>query len=303
MVTSRRLQRTIIFGATLILGGIGWFIGLYATAQPALTTGDGHITLWSVETPVPVDLDVVVLPSGRVHVSAFANSEDKNAAYVLVLTNDARFVDLQSDRNLDHLRVQTFNTRGDQLIQLSFEPGSGFIQFSATPIQPWISQTLGNRIATTPTVEFGIKGGEPVSLISLANEAEAALGLKRDSLNQPSLSSRLGVVLTSSDSEELESFFPSEGTQIINGGYPGEPGTNQAVHWHLDRAKSERLNFMLPVNGRYSNRQGQADSQRLLLLSGVLLGVAASMLLEVLLAWSKGRGESGNGAPVSGGAA
>lgn len=292
MAVNKHLQQAIVFGAIICLGGIGWFMGAYATAQPAMTIGDEHprITLWSVETSVSVHLDIALFPSGRVHVQVYAEGDPPptGLAYALVLTDRARLVDLQSAYDLGGLRVENTRNPEHQVILVSFKPGQRLIQFSGTPVEPWIAPTVGERIAQTPTIEFGAE-----SITDYPAQIVEALGLKRDSLIEPSFSSRLDVVLTNSDSEGVESFLPTDGALVINGGSSyDEPHVTGMVQWHLIRAEDERLNFLLPVIGRYSDRQGQANSQRLLLLSGVLLGVAASMLVEVLVAWSAKRRES-----------
>jgi hypothetical protein len=282
MSMNRRLiARLAVVASIAAVGGLGWFLGVFATAQPVLRVEEenlsGSVTVWSAGTDAIMRVELNLAPSGRLYYSV--STSDDSTPYepdvvALELYGSARLQDIASNKTSDKVRVDTGGP-DTQWVVLTIERDS-YVSFSGSPAEAWTAEAISQRIASTPPIYLA--ASDEIPLFHPSTQAAA-------DLNEPAAGSVISLRLERSASEKLEFYSPDDEAEVLNIGVNLEEETSGGVAWSAGPSEGQSTNLP-PVEVRYSKYQGLADSQRLLLISGLLLGVAASLMVEVLITWA-----------------
>lgn len=249
-------------------------------------------------TSTPVSFSWQLRPSGRAEIFLSVPEEDANRTnrYAVILHCDARFESFEAETLVPYV-VREFNGDGDcdgsysdrsaQVVYVGVD-SSGSASVRGVPRGQWTASAGGQRTARTPHLRLGTRPPE-------------ITGFDSSDLREPDARSSVAATLWGSASESLQSYLPVElspGRVDINA-YElslGEPGdaTGSVVSWGREYSESPRVegqpSGLLPGTARWADARGTADAQRSLLLSGVLLGVVASLVVEGAFALVRARG-------------
>ncbi len=288
-----------------LLGLVGWQLGVAATRSPTLELGDSFsdgVELWATPTSAPVSFTWSLRPSGGVEMYLSIEERDRGrtSRYTILLRCDARLDSF--DERSDHVSTRTVGDDArcgldsseatTQIIDVPVDD-SGIAVVSGDPHVPWTSTAGGRRVARTPSMGIGTRSRE-------------IPGVDTNQLVPPRWT-RISAELWGTASESLDSYLPTELT--VNGrvqafaeeqhlGGDREP-TGSAAGWSRSFDPSlgtdQQPTGLITGTARWSDPQGVADAQRALLLSGVLLGVVASLAVEGAFALVRSRRSASSG--------
>lgn len=291
-----RTGRLVAFEWLVILGLVtgGVVFGVLGTASADIDLPENPLDIQvgqsvaegAPEASVdPLDRDVIVRlqwmmsSSGEVEINAFATShaEAPHPPFTIVLYCGARLNDLEGiAKNLDGTGIQDiFAAGGDGPCRAGKTEGRarqiihvvGSAQFTGFLEGNWTDAKAGQRVARTPSV--GYSGAEPDLLeVSAESKFLAILTAPATALFESATPGQL---------DEGDVVYGSPNAMIDrNGNYE-----LAAVQWETE-PKPLNTQTMLLGSGiaRWTLLGGQAFPQWSLLLSGVLLGIAAALLVE-----------------------
>ncbi len=286
--------------ATVAVAAVGlWFAAIgtaVATVDPPFNQGyeidiatmdDGDPNTGDVGT-ISVTFYWLMASNGRVEVSARSVDESVEAAtptFFIFLYCGARLRPMANmESKTDGTGIQKVTESGDeaackrnerqdplvdsrayQVIEIR-----GDAQFEGMPLGLWTNARGGQRIARTPSIGWeGAHGG----------------------LDEVSPTSTATMILTSTTTESLGSVAPAElsdGEVVYDSGErlfgPNETVEFAAVQWaSKPRPDGPRTQDLRSGIARWTQIKGQQQAQMFTLLAGVLLGVAASAIVEGLI--------------------
>jgi hypothetical protein len=274
---------TIVVTAALAVGGI--LLGVVATAVPnPLRGGVSHSIRVAVDRPeASIDFSWKMSPDGAVTMLAGILGDTPEEVVVsIVLRCDSRLSAVESSRAAEVSesgRAQEcedpslFNTNiATQVIGVLVRQDE-LVIVEGRPSKPWTSSGAGQRVARTPQIFFGLQSTEIVEAFAMV---------------EPGAQSTLDVALEATPSETLSIYVPGDASgtavstsaSILDLGDGFEPSVSGSVVWSAVGAGSGlQASF-----ARWDDSAATSTAQLQLLLSGVFLGVAASLLVEALFA-------------------
>lgn len=283
---------TVVTTAALAIAGAT--LGVMATAVPNPLVGGNHQNIRvSVDRP-DVDIEFTWSLDATGDVTMFAGilgpSPEQVVIYV-VLKCDARLKTVESYSD------ETVSALGDadKCADGSVFESGGAAQVIALPVgqaelaiakgrpeKPWTSSGAGQRVARAPQIFFGFQSAGITDEFALFD---------------PGPSSTLRVSLDATVTEALSIYVPSEATgtnietsaSIFDAGN-GVPSVAGSVVWSRSGGAG---NGLQQAYSRWDDSAATSAAQLQLLLSGVFLGVAASLIVEALFSRARPRAVMG----------
>ena len=309
----RQLAVLIPVAAALAIGWLGLSMGSEAAATPATNLGDvfgDQVEVWTDRADAQVSVGWEVTDSGAIELSLSNAARVESAepfTALVALHCDARLVQPEfitpggggevelTEHGFEALCPEAGLALGRSETTLSGEPayqlfriplpsgenyvrGGRDVAIGGLAHGEWTDFTLAKRIARTPMIGFSSIYGVPRALED-EEIFEAAVG------------SAIDVALYSQPDEVIELSVPPDGrglTEILSTSassierLSGSELTVQSAYWHLETTDGNvgSTDFVGSAFARWGIPDGEARVQLLLLLSGVLLGVAASLLID-----------------------
>lgn len=289
------LWRTLALVAAGAIAIWGLLLGVGATSAPTVTSGGNHesIRVWVDRPGVALDITWSMDPGGVVTI--FVNVQDDTAdraVVYMVLTCGARMAPAFSGGDL----VDEFGSEADctQPQLLTGDPATQVISVSVEAVGQgavvgetrgsWVASAAGRRAARTP--QMFLAWYEP-----LDPEVQAL------NLELAGEESTFVLSLAAAITETLDTYVPnaeeggvavSTSASIFSGLTGKDPVVLGSVSWSATGAGAG-------MQGSYASWQdsgGMATAQFQLLLAGVLLGIAASVVVEFFLELARQRNES-----------
>lgn len=285
--------------AVAAIGAVGVWMGIAATSVPTVDLGDtvsDTMYVWSdapdaqllVEWRLRRDETVVITVRLAMNPDGTPAGSGQAMAVVELLC-DARLVDpvlpdvdvdfqeggsgegcgedtaLSSDVAAVELATQTF----------TFPIDTTFTRIEGRSVRPWTASIAGQRTARSPSLVLGQAGG--------AVTIDATV---------PAPQSRLISVLEASPDELIDVMVTPSGegvvqeTSVTVQSDPGVSSWTDSVTWSRPAGDAEFGAFLPEGLARWTDPGAQTLTQLLLLLSGALIGVAASLAVERVVAWT-----------------
>ncbi|GAA1679518.1 hypothetical protein GCM10009807_24220 [Microbacterium lacus] len=295
----------VLVAAILVTSlGAGVWGGLLAIAQPSLETLDqkDSIELWTDRREAELSIVWTLSADGQVslRVTHVGDGQDRAPAIAYVvfscgarLENVVPSLDFQQDSPPAYELITAGDPSGCQaldepigfheleyqLLTAHLRPGESLL-LTGKPIEAWSSETLNARLARSPqmaSISVGADEGDgtPFSYYNypLLKTVEATIPAR----------SSFAVALQATATEERQAVYGPEGTGVE------QQTSNSVIDWgngrFVDSIQWSAQNVQVLYSGiaRWSEPGGLNRSQLLLLIAGALLGVAASIGVEILL--------------------
>lgn len=284
---------------------LGWQWGLAATDRPRVELGrigSDSVQVLTTEPEATAFLRWTTHQTGRIELWMYLSGQGQAPAdLVVVLRCDARLHDLSQDTHEASIVVRDVGPASEecnsregpiQVVTATFLSapieGSdtwGRAQLWGTPATSWVDEAGGERIAFGP---FMLVGGHPPVTLE---------GPLRDQLTRPAQAS-ISTELLGDDGENIESYFPDdlESVQVtpeisLSTIQPSGPKVTWRASWTANPSPFPTYRHPV-VTARWSNPSSIAGAQFRLLLSGLLLGIGASVLIEGVFAWARREGRT-----------
>lgn len=298
-----RRARVLLSGLMVVMIGVGgWALGLMATAVPPIPVGESSsfdgVEIWEAtnrggSSRAPVTVSWAMDSTGGATIGLSFDDEKATVGrpFYLVLTCGARLKDIHASGVVWREEVNStgkcdsVNSSVTQVLRIFAYPP--YVGLKGTPVVDWTATGAGQRASRAPGINLGQSGRRP--------EVD---GMDTTTFREPSPDTSIAVELFGYRSEVVEDYSPTasdyRGLSVqsspsaieLSDGYALGPG----VRWTRDYSKRPRTSLdpsgLPSVVARWSDPLLYARSQRWLLLSGVLIGVAASLAVEGLFIWA-----------------
>jgi len=246
-------------------------------------------------------------PTGRVDLIAWLeHPETEEATVVVALQCNTRLRDIDDVSYRAGVVIEDHTGEPDacdprqaddreaavQIMRFTFRgaDAGGRAQVRGVPVSPWSDQAAGERVSQVPWVFVGGPSRNAY--------------VEEESLHEP-VTARLSTTVKSWPSESLEAHFPTtiEPRGDVHGAVTSTadqssfaygPSVTWRVEWSAEemRSRSSRgVAYYHHTSGTatWSDPAKVARAQLWLLLSGVLLGIVGSVLIEWLFSWAARR--------------
>jgi hypothetical protein len=288
---------------TLLAAGaiavVGVVLGVVATSAPTVESGGNHerIRVWVDRPDVAINFRWSMDPSGEI--TMFLNVDDdtaERAVVYIVLTCGARMAstfsggelvdEFGSETDCEHPKILGSDP-ATQVISVAVEAvGQGAV--TGLTRDAWVATAAGRRAARTPQMFFAWYQPLEPELADL-------------DLELVGVGSSFDLSLSATTTETLDTYIPnadaggvavSTSASIFSGLTGETPVVLGSVSWSAAGPAAG-------MQGAYASWQdsgGIARAQFQLLLAGVLLGVAASVVVEFLMDLARGPNARRSGA-------
>lgn len=297
-----RIGVALSAAAVAAIGAVGVWLGLAATSVPTVDVGEtvlDEVTVWSnapeadvwVEWRLRRDETVIItvrlgigpdgVPTGSGEATAALELLCDTRLRDPVVADGVTVREGGSDEgcNAGHLPVTEDDPPVPAWQTFTFPIDTTFTQIMGHPVRAWTATLGGQRTARSPTLALGSSGG------GYTGEAPAF------EATDPAPGARLTAVLEASPDELIDVMVTPSGdgvvqeTSVTVQAAPGADRWTDSVSW--SRPPHPEFGAFLPGGlARWSDPGAQSLMQLLLLLSGALIGVAASLAVERFVAWT-----------------
>jgi len=291
-----------------MLAIVGWNIGMAATDRPHTSLGGerDRVHAWVTDPDAELLLYWSHWPSGTVDLMASLGRQTEVTKVVLLLQCNARLQEFENLSSRAELSVE--NKAGEpeacdprqvddreapvQIVTITFRDfTSGLALLRGTPHAPWSDEAAGERVSHAPFVSVG----------GVTNNVY----FDEKPFHAPHKAT-VSTTLHSSDSEVLESHFPTDMPSGLGASgrvyarenrssYTLGPSVTWQSSWSAEemRSRGGRIPYYQHTyaTAHWSDPAAVARAQQWLLLSGVSLGIAGSVLIEGLLSWAAHRSQ------------
>lgn len=284
--------------AVAAVGAVGVWMGLTATSVPTVDLGDSTQDMVVVSTDAEnavVEVEWRLRSDGTAAVTVSLgfdlHAETVNAergTVVVELWCDARLrspepgpdIELVDDGDealcADGAIAEGVPARQIFVFEVTqFEPQ----QVTGTPVRDWSATASGQRTARSPALVLGVGG--------IMDEALPVI------VATPAHASTLTTVFEATPKELIDVSVRPAGeideAMSVAVQSDGERLWTDSVTWRLDFAGLDTAATLEAGLTRWTDPGGQTFTQLLLLLSGALIGVAASLAVERMFSWLSAR--------------
>jgi hypothetical protein len=315
-VTAReRIGIALSAAAVAAVGAVGVWIGLAATSVPSVDLGDTVNDIVAVSTDTSdaaISVEWRLHRGGDVSLTASLVSPGIELPSDFPIGESARIaIELACDARLQGVSPPD----GVELIEDGSEAGCGadpaedalparqifvmtladeFVEVTGHPVREWSTSLAGQSTARTPRM-----------ILATGGFIDPALPFD---MVTPGRYSSLSAVLEAGPKDLLDLTVTPAGDVVEATGImvqsDGDRTWVDSVRWSLEFQTLAQQSSLEEGLARWTDPTGQTLMQLLLLLSGALIGVAASLAVERLFAWTlrarRAAPGDGEGAPPEG---
>lgn len=295
MALSRPIFSGLIAGLAIALGAAGGWMAYQSTRVPNVELGrtsDDTIQVWSDTPDTAVTVQWVLRPDGQVLITATGveGQPSPHAVHVL-LWCDTQLASPGLWMSEGELSSTSFGEGCDGTAPATAQLLTFGVGESAygTTIADWTDGASGQRVARSPRIVLSGTGesDETITGVNLDefNSVQEQLPVDRFPVTSSSV---LSVGLDADPAEIPDDTVPPDGsTEKLSVTIVTDEGldTVPSVTWDLSFTSESpgRYGYTMQAGlARWTNPEGQTSAQTLLLLSGVALGLALSLIAELL---------------------